>query len=68
MKSKFLGYAHTSVIHHTIFKQNNKFELLENFCNDNIAKYLCIIFDVDVEDFNSIPESALVSIIKQDEL
>ncbi|RHZ82639.1 hypothetical protein Glove_106g18 [Diversispora epigaea] len=59
--------GHFSLIYHTIFKQNNnKFKLLENFCNDIIAEYPNIIFDS--EDFNSLSESAFVSIIKMDNL
>ncbi|RHZ70597.1 hypothetical protein Glove_269g45 [Diversispora epigaea] len=58
--------THFSLIYHTIFKQNNKFKLLEKFCNDIIAIYPNIIFDA--EDFNSLPESALISVIKMDNL
>ncbi|RHZ70574.1 hypothetical protein Glove_269g52 [Diversispora epigaea] len=58
--------AHFSLIYHTIFKQNNKFKLLEKFCNNIIAKHPNIIFDA--EDFNSLPESTLISTIKRDDL
>ncbi|RHZ70592.1 hypothetical protein Glove_269g30 [Diversispora epigaea] len=55
---------------HTLFFnlsiQNNQFKLLENYCNEIITKYPNIIFDA--EDFNSLPESALVSIIRMDNL
>ncbi|RHZ70572.1 hypothetical protein Glove_269g50 [Diversispora epigaea] len=58
--------THFSLVYYTIFKQNNKFKLLKNFCNDIVVKYPNIIFDTG--DFNSLPESALISIIKRDDL
>ncbi|RHZ89667.1 hypothetical protein Glove_13g80 [Diversispora epigaea] len=54
-----------SLIYRTIFNENN-FENLENYCNDIIAKHPNIIFDSS--DFASIPESALVSLLKRDDL
>ncbi|RHZ81575.1 hypothetical protein Glove_117g56 [Diversispora epigaea] len=44
----------------------NNFEKLENFCNDIVSKYPNLIFDAD--DFTSLPESALVSLLKRDDL
>ncbi|RHZ89480.1 hypothetical protein Glove_13g72 [Diversispora epigaea] len=54
-----------SLIYRTIFNENN-FKNLENYCNDIIAKHPNIIFDSS--DFTSFPESALVSILKRDDL
>ncbi|RHZ81887.1 hypothetical protein Glove_117g54 [Diversispora epigaea] len=48
----------------TIFSKNN-FKKLENFCNDFIVKYPNLIFEAD--DFTSLPESTLVSLLKQDD-
>ncbi|RHZ89485.1 hypothetical protein Glove_13g65 [Diversispora epigaea] len=54
-----------SLIYRTIFNENN-FQNLENYCNDIIAKHPNIIFDSS--DFTSLPESALVSLLKRDDL
>ncbi|RHZ89477.1 hypothetical protein Glove_13g75 [Diversispora epigaea] len=54
-----------SLSYRTIFKENN-FENLENYCNDIIVKHPNIIFNSS--DFASIPESALVSLLKRDDL
>ncbi|RHZ48311.1 hypothetical protein Glove_553g5 [Diversispora epigaea] len=54
-----------SLIYRTIFDKND-FKDLENYCNDMIVKYPNLIFDAD--DFTSLPESILVSLLKQDEL
>ncbi|RHZ72482.1 hypothetical protein Glove_242g35 [Diversispora epigaea] len=57
--------SHFSLVYHTIFINNN-FKDLENFCNDIVAKYPNLIFDA--EDFTSLQESALVSLLKRDDL
>ncbi|RHZ72451.1 hypothetical protein Glove_242g115 [Diversispora epigaea] len=57
--------SHFSLVYHTIFINNN-FKDLENFCNDIVAKYPNLIFDA--EDFTSLHESALVSLLKRDDL
>ncbi|RHZ81790.1 hypothetical protein Glove_117g108 [Diversispora epigaea] len=54
-----------SLVYHNIFSKNN-FKKLENYCNDIIVKYPNLIFDAD--DFNSLPESSLVSLLKRDDL
>ncbi|RHZ67409.1 hypothetical protein Glove_301g22 [Diversispora epigaea] len=57
--------THFSLIYHSIFSRNN-FKKLENFCNDIVVKYPSLIFDAD--DFTSLEESALVSLLKRDDL
>ncbi|RHZ48292.1 hypothetical protein Glove_553g52 [Diversispora epigaea] len=42
------------------------FEALQNYCNDIIAKHPNLIFESN--DFNTLPEAALVSIIQRDDL
>ncbi|RHZ81867.1 hypothetical protein Glove_117g200 [Diversispora epigaea] len=42
------------------------FEALQNYCNDKIAKYPNLIFESN--DFVTLPEAALVSIIKRNDL
>ncbi|RHZ89522.1 hypothetical protein Glove_13g172 [Diversispora epigaea] len=54
-----------SLIYRTIFNENN-FKNLQNYCNDIIVKHPNIIFDSP--DFTSLPESALVSLLKRDDL
>ncbi|RHZ89568.1 hypothetical protein Glove_13g205 [Diversispora epigaea] len=54
-----------SLIYRAIFNENN-FKKLENYCNDIISKHPSFIFENS--DFNSLPESALVSLIKRDDL
>ncbi|RHZ73641.1 hypothetical protein Glove_230g61 [Diversispora epigaea] len=57
--------THFTFVYHSIFKHNT-FKNLEKFCNDIIAKHPSIIFE-SVE-FTSLHESALVSILKRDDL
>ncbi|RHZ89895.1 hypothetical protein Glove_9g181 [Diversispora epigaea] len=57
--------SHFSFVYHSIFLNNN-FKDLENFCNDIVAKYPNLIFDSD--DFTSLQESALVSLLKRDDI
>ncbi|RHZ77538.1 hypothetical protein Glove_177g149 [Diversispora epigaea] len=57
--------THFSFIYHFIFSRND-FKKLKNFCNDIVVKYPNLIFDA--EDFNSLKESALVSLIKRNDL
>ncbi|RHZ67394.1 hypothetical protein Glove_301g54 [Diversispora epigaea] len=57
--------THFSFIYHSIFSRNN-FKKLENFCNDIVVKYPNLIFDAD--DFTSLEESALLSLLKRDDL
>ncbi|RHZ86547.1 hypothetical protein Glove_50g114 [Diversispora epigaea] len=54
-----------SHVYHTIFNENN-FKKLENYCNDIIAKHPSLIFENS--DFISLPVSALVSLLKRDDL
>ncbi|RHZ89571.1 hypothetical protein Glove_13g206 [Diversispora epigaea] len=53
------------LIYRTIFSKNN-FKILENYCNDIIAKHPIIIFDS--LDFYSLPVSALESLLKRNDL
>ncbi|RHZ70452.1 hypothetical protein Glove_271g30 [Diversispora epigaea] len=63
-KSSWLK-SHFSLVYRSIFNGNN-FKDLEKFCNDIVAKYPNLIFDA--EDFISLQESALVSLLKRDDL
>ncbi|RHZ81238.1 hypothetical protein Glove_122g107 [Diversispora epigaea] len=56
---------HFAFVYHSIFKIN-KFKDLENFCNNIIAKYPNLIFESN--DFTSLQESALISILKRNDL
>ncbi|RHZ81865.1 hypothetical protein Glove_117g209 [Diversispora epigaea] len=56
---------HISMIFLNIFDRKNFNDLL-NFCNYNVEKYPSLIFE-DL-DFNSLSESALVSLLKRDDL
>ncbi|CAG8601703.1 1183_t:CDS:2 [Gigaspora margarita] len=57
--------THFIYIYKTCF-QNNKLKELQKWCNNILAKHPNIIFDS--EDFNSLNETALVSLIKRDDL
>ncbi|RHZ73543.1 hypothetical protein Glove_230g54 [Diversispora epigaea] len=57
--------THFTFVYHSIFK-HNKFQSLEAFCNDIIVKHPSIIFES--AEFTSLHESALVSILKRDDL
>ncbi|RHZ60549.1 hypothetical protein Glove_352g30 [Diversispora epigaea] len=57
--------SHFSLVYRSIFSGNNFIDL-EKFCNDIVAKYPNLIFDA--EDFTSLQESALVSLLKRDDL
>ncbi|RHZ76556.1 hypothetical protein Glove_196g37 [Diversispora epigaea] len=63
-KSSWLK-SHFSLVYRSIFNGNN-FKDLEKFCNDIIVKYPNLIFDS--ENFISLQESALVSLLKRDDL
>ncbi|RHZ69960.1 hypothetical protein Glove_276g19 [Diversispora epigaea] len=63
-KSSWLR-THFSFIYNSIFSRNS-FKKLENFCNDIVVKYPNLIFGAD--DLISLKESALVSLIKRDDL
>ncbi|RHZ76316.1 hypothetical protein Glove_199g145 [Diversispora epigaea] len=63
-KSSWLK-SHFSLVYRSIFSGSN-FKDLEKFCNDIVAKYPNLIFDA--EDFTSLQESALVSLLKRDDL
>src|SRR6185436_9104129 len=63
-KSSWLK-SHFSLVYRSIFSRNS-FKDLEKFCNDIVAKYPNLIFDA--EDFTSLQESALVSLLKRDDL
>ncbi|RIB21814.1 hypothetical protein C2G38_2034071 [Gigaspora rosea] len=56
---------HFSIIFQKSF-QNNKFQELQNWCNDIIVKHPEMFFES--KDFTSIQENALISIIKRDDL
>ena len=56
---------HFTLVYHSILK-NNKFKNLEKFCNDIIVKHPSIIFEST--EFTSLRESALVFILKRDDL
>ncbi|RIB28424.1 hypothetical protein C2G38_2137332 [Gigaspora rosea] len=56
---------HFSNVHQKSF-QNNKFQELQNWCNDIIVKHPEKFFDS--EEFTSIQEHALISVIKRDDL
>ncbi|RHZ58614.1 hypothetical protein Glove_372g40 [Diversispora epigaea] len=58
--------THFSLVYHSIYKSDDKFNDLKNFYNTIITKYPNLIFG-SIE-FTSIHESALVSILKQDDL
>ncbi|RIB18326.1 hypothetical protein C2G38_1357573 [Gigaspora rosea] len=57
--------THFSHVYKTCF-QNIKLKELQKWCNSILVKYPSIIFDS--EDFNSLNESALISLIKRDDL
>ncbi|RHZ67596.1 hypothetical protein Glove_300g6 [Diversispora epigaea] len=57
--------THFSFVYHSIF-DGNKFEGLKKFYNDIIVKYPNLIFES--EDFKSLQETALVSILQRDDL
>ncbi|RHZ46860.1 hypothetical protein Glove_606g48 [Diversispora epigaea] len=57
--------THFSLIYHSIFDSND-FESLKIFYNDIISKHPILIFES--EDFTSLQETALVSILKRDDL
>ncbi|RHZ76507.1 hypothetical protein Glove_196g32 [Diversispora epigaea] len=63
-KSSWLK-SHFSLVYRSIFSGNN-FKDLEKFCNDIVVKYPNLIFEA--EDFASIQESALISLLKRDDL
>ncbi|RHZ58647.1 hypothetical protein Glove_372g29 [Diversispora epigaea] len=60
--------THFSFVYHSIFINNinSKFKNLKRFCNDIIVKYPKLIFEST--EFTSLHESALVSILKRDDL
>ncbi|RHZ80160.1 hypothetical protein Glove_139g112 [Diversispora epigaea] len=53
------------LIYHSIFSQNN-FKKLQNFCNDIVENYPNLIFESD--DFTSLKESELVSLLNRNDL
>ncbi|RHZ87320.1 hypothetical protein Glove_37g192 [Diversispora epigaea] len=57
--------THFSLVYHSIF-DSNEFKDLKKFFNDIIAKHPYLIFES--EDFTSLQETALVSILKRDDL
>ncbi|RHZ72250.1 hypothetical protein Glove_243g46 [Diversispora epigaea] len=66
IKSSWLR-THFSFVYHSIFKKNNNnFKDLEKFCNDIITKYPNLIFES--AEFTSLQETALLSILKRDDL
>src|SRR5260363_207719 len=46
--------------------QNENFKALQQFCNDIIIKHPNLVFDSD--DFTTLQENALISLLKHDEL
>ncbi|RHZ85552.1 hypothetical protein Glove_64g42 [Diversispora epigaea] len=65
IESKASWLTHFSLAYHSIF-DSNEFKDLKNFYNDIIAKYPNLIFES--EGFTSLKESALISILKRDDL
>ncbi|RHZ76269.1 hypothetical protein Glove_199g150 [Diversispora epigaea] len=63
-KSSWLR-SHFSLVYRTIFSRND-FKDLEKFCNDIVTKHPSLIFGA--EDFTSLQESALVSLLGRDDL
>ncbi|RHZ78589.1 hypothetical protein Glove_159g7 [Diversispora epigaea] len=57
--------THFSLFYRSIF-DSNEFKDLKNFYNDIIIKYPNLIFES--EDFTSLQETALISILKRDDL
>ncbi|RHZ58571.1 hypothetical protein Glove_372g38 [Diversispora epigaea] len=57
--------THFFLVYRSIFI-NNKFKNLKKFCNDIIVKYPKLIFESN--EFTSLHESALISILKRDDL
>ncbi|RHZ51181.1 hypothetical protein Glove_482g45 [Diversispora epigaea] len=57
--------THFSLVYRSIF-DSNEFKGLKNFYNDIIVKYPNLIFES--EDFSSLQETVLVSILKKDDL
>ncbi|RHZ48286.1 hypothetical protein Glove_553g23 [Diversispora epigaea] len=57
--------THFFMVFHNIFDRKN-FNNLLNFCNDIISKHPNLIFENS--DFNSLPESALVFLLKRNNL
>ncbi|RHZ48701.1 hypothetical protein Glove_543g85 [Diversispora epigaea] len=57
--------THFSLIYHSIFN-SNEFKSLKKFYDDFIVEYPTLIFES--EDFTSIQETALISILKRDDL
>ncbi|RHZ78469.1 hypothetical protein Glove_164g39 [Diversispora epigaea] len=57
--------THFSLVYHSIF-DSNEFKDLKKFYNDIIVKYPNLIFESD--DFTSLQETALISILKRDDL
>ncbi|RHZ77537.1 hypothetical protein Glove_177g148 [Diversispora epigaea] len=58
--------THFSFIYHSIFNRHDDFKKLKNFCNDIVVKYPHLIFEAD--EFTSLKESALVSLLKRNDL
>ncbi|RHZ77533.1 hypothetical protein Glove_177g144 [Diversispora epigaea] len=58
--------THFSFIYHFIFNRHDDFKKLKIFCNDIVLKYPKLIFDAD--DFTSLEESALISLLKRNDL
>ena len=56
-----LNFAH---VYQTSFQKN--FEIIQKFCNNIIAKHPDAI--LESENFNSLPEDVLISIIRLDDL
>ena len=63
-KASWLRLKFTQV-YSTSFQDNN-FKALQTFCTDILAKHPNLIFDSD--DFTSIQENALITLLKRDDL
>ncbi|RIB24381.1 hypothetical protein C2G38_2242039 [Gigaspora rosea] len=63
-KSHWLRLHFTQIYQESF--QNNQFQNLQKWCNDFLVKYPTKIFDS--EEFTSLQENALVSLIKRDDL
>ncbi|RHZ87329.1 hypothetical protein Glove_37g111 [Diversispora epigaea] len=64
INAKFL--APNNPISSTILPPRNTFDIIQKFCNNIIAKHPDTIFES--ENFNSLPEDVLISIIRLDDL
>ncbi|RIB09367.1 BTB/POZ protein [Gigaspora rosea] len=63
-KASWLRLKFTQV--YSISFQDNNFKALQTFCTDILAKHPNLVFDSD--DFSSVQENALITLLKRDDL